>query len=425
MDIDDSDIHDAINTVMLGIRHTLRTELTSAWLPIQFGLILLTALVAIGIAALLRKRYDVAAATMGLPAYLRLFGRTLAANVPQIIFIILIVVERTSIRASMLHSRTYLLHVAANLAIAWVVIALVASLIRNQFVNRIVAVLAWTIAALGILRLLTPVSDALDSVSLMLGGLKVTPLLVIKTSALLIVAIWLAVAVSNFFERRVHNSSDLTPSIQVLIGKLIRIALISCAVVIAMGSMGIDLSVLAVFSGAVGVGVGFGLQKIVSNLVSGIILLADKSIKPGDVISVGDYFGWVGTMGARYTSVDTRDGREFLIPNEDFVTQRVVNWSYSNNLVRIELPFHVGSGSNPHLVSRVAIETAAKTPRVLKEPKPLCHFTAFGDNSLDFKLRFWISDPHGGVTSLRSEVLLALWDALKQEGIGIAAKAAA
>jgi small-conductance mechanosensitive channel len=106
------------------------------------------------------------------------------------------------------------------------------------------------------------------------------------------------------------------------------------------------------------------------------------------------------------------------------VTQRVVNWSYSNNLVRIELPFHVGSSSNPHLVSRVAIETAAKTPRVLKEPKPLCHFTAFGDNSLDFKLRFWISDPHGGVTSLRSEVLLALWDALKREGIGIAAKAA-
>ena len=154
LDIDDSDIHDAINTLLLGVRHTLRTELTSAWLPIQLGLILLTALVAIGIAALLRRRYDVAAATMGLPAYLRLFGRTLAANVPQIIFIILIVAERAGIRASMLHSRTYLLHVAANLAIAWVVIALVASLIRNQFVNRIVAVLAWTIAALGILRLL-------------------------------------------------------------------------------------------------------------------------------------------------------------------------------------------------------------------------------------------------------------------------------
>jgi small-conductance mechanosensitive channel len=424
LDIDGNDIRDAIDTLLLGIRHTLRTELTSAWLPIQLGAILLTALVAIGIAALLRRKYDVAAATMGLPAYLRLFARTVADNLPQILFIILILAERAGVRASMLHSRTYLLHVAANLVIAWVVIGLLASLIRNHFVNRLVAVTAWTIAALSILRLLTPTADALDSVSVYLGGLKVTPLLAIKTSALLIVAIWLAVAASNFFERRIRNSSDLTPSIQVLIGKLIRIALISVAVVIAMGSMGIDLSVLAVFSGAVGVGVGFGLQKIVSNLVSGIILLADKSIKPGDVISVGDYFGWVGTMGARYTSVDTRDGREFLIPNEDFVTQRVVNWSYSNDLVRIEVPFHVNGSSNPHVVRRIAVETAAKTPRVLKEPEPLCHFTAFGETSLDFKLRFWICDPHGGITRLRSEVLLALWDALRREGIGIPSKAA-
>jgi small-conductance mechanosensitive channel len=424
LDIDGSDIHEAINTLMLGVRHTLRTELTSAWLPIQLGLILLAALIAFGIAALLRTRFDVAAATMGLPAYLRLFGRTVAANLPQIIFIVLIVAERTSIRASMLHSRTYLLHVAANLAIAWVVIALVTSLIRNQFVNRIVAVLAWTIAALGILRLLAPTTDALDSVSIMLGGLKVTPLLVIKTSALLIVTIWLAVAASNFFDRRVRSSADLTPSIQVLIGKLIRIALISFAVVIAMGSMGIDLSVLAVFSGAVGVGVGFGLQKIVSNLVSGIILLADKSVKPGDVISVGQHFGWVGTMGARYTSVDTRDGREFLIPNEDFITQQVVNWSYSNNMVRIEVPFGVSHGSDPHAVRKMAVETAASIPRVLRDPLPVCHFSAFGKDALEFKLRYWISDPHEGVNNLRSEVLLALWDALKREGIGIASKAA-
>ena len=129
--------------------------------------------------------------------------------------------------------------------------------------------------------------------------------------------------------RRVQTSPDLTPSIQVLLGKLIRIALITFAVLIVLGSVGIDFSALAFFSGAVGVGVGFGLQKIVSNLVSGIILLADKSIKPGDVITVGDHFGWVDDMGARYTSVDTRDGREFLIPNEDFITQQVINWSYS------------------------------------------------------------------------------------------------
>jgi small-conductance mechanosensitive channel len=424
LDIDDTDIHSAINTLMLGIRHTLRTELTSAWLPIQFGLILLAALIAIGIAAMLRRRDDVPALSMGLPAYLRLFGRTVAANLPQIIFIILIVAERAGVRASMAHSRTYLLHVAADLAIAWVVIALLTSLIRNQFVNRLVAVTAWAIAALSILRLLEPTTDALDSISVSLGGLKVTPLLAIKTTALLIVTIWLAVAASNFFDRRVRRATDLTPSIQVLIGKLIRIALISFAVVLVMGSMGIDLSVLAVFSGAVGVGVGFGLQKIVSNLVSGIILLADKSVKPGDVISVGEHFGWVGTMGARYTSVDTRDGREFLIPNEDFITQQVINWSYSNNMVRIEVPFGVSHGSDPHRVRALAIETAANMPRVLRDPQPVCHFASFGQTALEFKLRFWISDPHEGVNNLRSEVLLALWDALRRDGIGIAAKAA-
>ena len=122
-----------------------------------------------------------------------------------------------------------------------------------------------------------------------------------------------------------------------LIGKLIRLLLITFAILIALSTVGIDFSALAFFSGAVGVGLGFGLQKIVSNLVSGIILLADKSIKPGDVISVGDSFGWVGSMGARYTSVVTRDGREFLIPNEDFVTQRVINWSYSNDEVRLDV----------------------------------------------------------------------------------------
>src|SRR5476651_1400167 len=149
---------------------------------------------------------------------------------------------------------------------------------------------------------------------MMVGGLRLSPLLLLKTTALLLVTLWAANSVGNFIDRRVQTFSDLTPSIQVLISKLIRIALITLAVVLVLSSMGIDLSVLALFSGAVGVGLGFGLQKIVSNLVSGIILLADKSIKPGDVISVGDHFGRVGNMGARYTLVVLSDGREILLP---------------------------------------------------------------------------------------------------------------
>ena len=181
-----------------------------------------------------------------------------------------------------------------------------------------------------------------------------------------------------------------------------------------LSSVGIDLSVLAVFTGAVGVGLGFGLQKIVSNLVSGIILLADKSIKPGDVISVGDQFGWVTTMGARYTAVDTRDGREYLIPNEDFVTQRVVNWSYSNNLIRLEVKFGANYSSDPRKVQSAAIAAAASVPRVLKQPAPICHLLAFGSSAIEYRLAFWISDPGAGITAVRSNVMLALWDTLEK-----------
>ena len=188
----------------------------------------------------------------------------------------------------------------------------------------------------------------------------------------------------RLLDRRVRASADLTPSIQVLIGKLIRLLLITFAILIALSTVGIDFTALAFFSGAVGVGLGFGLQKIVSNLVSGIILLADKSIKPGDVITVGDSFGWVSSMGARYTSIVTRDGREFLIPNEDFVTQRVINWSFSNDEVRLDVPFGVSYTSDPHQVCELAIEAAKSVARVLVSPAPVCHLKAFGECLTEF-----------------------------------------
>jgi small-conductance mechanosensitive channel len=304
-----SDLQDALGALLQAARLTLRTELTSIWLPIQLGLIGLAIVMAIGLAAALRKRVDLVAVTEHWPPFLRMIARALVMHLGALLFILVLMAIRAALRADIINPRTYLMGVAISLTTAWVVINILASVIHNQFVNRVVAVSAWTIAALSILRLLDPVTNSLDSMAFFVGGLRITPLLILKTTALLLVTLWLANAASNFLERRVQTFSDLTPSIQVLIGKLIRIALFVLAVVIVLNSMGIDLSVLALFSGAVGVGLGFGLQKIVSNLVSGIILLADKSVKPGDIISVGDHFGRVGNMGARYTSVDTRDGR--------------------------------------------------------------------------------------------------------------------
>ena len=394
-------------------------ELSSIWFLIQIGAMAAAGVIGVLSAAVLRRRIDVATLNSGWPPILRLLARLLLANFATIVFIVVVAAVQAAMLSLTWPSRSYFLGVASSLATAWVVIAVVAGLIRNRFVYRLVSLSAWTIAALSILGLLQPAMEALDSFAVIVGGLRITPLLVIKTSVLLMLTLWAANAAGDFFDRRVRGYTDLTPSIQVLIGKLIRLLMIIFAILIVLSTVGIDLSALAFFSGAVGVGLGFGLQKIVSNLVSGIILLADKSIKPGDVISVGDQFGWVTNMGARYTSVDTRDGREILIPNEDFITQQVINWSYSNYKMMLKASFGVSYSSDPHHVREVAAAAALTVPRVIAEPAPVCYFEEFGDSSLNFTLRYWIADPANGIITVRAPVMMALWDAFKREGIEI------
>lgn len=412
-------LHDIFAAIGNAIRTTLRTELSSIWLPIQLGAIGAAALAAFATASILRRRFDFVSATMGWPSYLRLAARALIDNFGFLIFILLLLVIRAVIEATADHPRTYLLTVATNLATAWVVIEILTSLIRNHLLNRIVAITAWAIAALSITGLLEPTVAALDSRGIVLGGLRITPLLVLKTTALLLLALWAAAALSNFVERRVQEVGELTPSLKVLVAKLARIAIMTLAIVVVLSSAGIDLSVLAVLGGAIGVGIGLGLQKIVSNFVSGVVLLADKSIKPGDVISVGDHFGIVTTMGARFTSVDARDGREYLIPNEEFVTQRVVNWSYTSNLVRIEVKFSVTYGTDPRKVQATASAAAIQVPRVLSKPAPVCHIMAFAAAAVEYEMWFWINDPTVGVANVRSAVLLSLWETFEREGIAI------
>jgi small-conductance mechanosensitive channel len=397
----------------------MAAKVATIWVPIQLVIIALAALAGWGLAALIRKRVDFAKLTASWPVYVRIAALTVVKNLGIIAAIVLLFSIYAGMRSVTLPSRSYLIGVAGNLATAWVVIAILASVIHNQLANRLVSIAAWSITALSILGLLDPVEDALDSAGVAIGGLRITALVALKATVLLLLALWAATATSNFLDRRLRSYPDLTPSIQVLLGKLVRIALITFAVLVVLSSVGIDFSALALFSGAVGVGVGFGLQKIVSNLVSGIILLADKSIKPGDIITLGDNYGWVDTMGARYTSVVSPDGREYLIPNEDFVTQRVINWSYSNERVGLDVRFGVSYASDPHHVRKVALAAIASVPRVLSEPAPVCNLARFGDSSLDFAIWFWIGDPIQGVGNVRSAILFALWDAFKREGIEI------
>ncbi|MGB5738641.1 MAG: mechanosensitive ion channel domain-containing protein, partial [Woeseia sp.] len=282
-------------------------------------------------------------------------------------------------------------------------------------------IIAWAYVALLVFGVADDVANMLGGTQLFsVGDEPLTLLGLIKGVVFLGVMLWLALTIGNFLDRRVQQIDELTPSLRVLIGKILRIALLVFAILTAMSSLGINLTALTVLSGAVGVGIGFGLQKVVSNFISGIIILLDQSIKPGDTISLGETFGWIRELRARFVSVVTRDGREFLIPNEDFITREVINWSFSDEYVRLDVPFGVSYDADPHEVSRLAIEATGKVDRVdSSRNPPVCWMTEFGDSSVNYLLRFWIRDPQKGLTNIRGIVLLALWDVFKENDIKI------
>ncbi len=316
-------------------------------------------------------------------------------------------------------SRTFLLGGIAKLAVAWLLIALVSRLITNGFLRTMVRYASWTWATLVILGLTSEARSLLDSAAIDLGNLHLSLWLLIQAAVTLSVLFFVARFVSRTTTAGLKRNEDISPSMQVLAVKFLQVALYGIAGYIGLKAIGVDLTGLAVLSGAIGVGLGFGLQKVVSNLVSGVIILLDKSIKPGDVISLGETFGWIDTLSARYTSVVTRDGKEYLIPNEDLITGQVVNWSHTNDFVRLDIKFGTSYGDDPHKVRALAIETAKGVTRVLTSKPPVCHIIGFGDSSVDYVLRFWIRDPSQGLTNIRGNVYLALWDAFHENGISI------
>lgn len=314
----------------------------------------------------------------------------------------------------------YLLYSVMLLSGAWLLINVVSHAIRSRLVGKVFAVAVWTFVAASVLGIADDIAMTLDSIGFSIGDTRLSILRILQSVLFLGGLLWGASASGNFLDRRIQKVEELTPSLRVLLGKILRITFIVLAAMIAMQSLNIDLTALTILSGAVGVGIGFGLQKVVSNFISGIIILLDQSIKPGDTITLGETFGWIRELRARFVSVVTRDGREYLIPNEDFITTQVVNWSFSDKFVRLDVPFGVSYSSDPHEVTRFAIDAAAGVDRVdSRVRRPVCWMTEFGDSSINFVLRFWIDDPQGGLTNIRGKVLLALWDTFKEHGISI------
>jgi len=316
-------------------------------------------------------------------------------------------------------SRSFILVLACSIATAWLLVVFATRLVRNPALRTIVRWGLWIYVTLFYLGLVDEVAALLDRAAFQMGAMRLSLLMLLNALVVIGVLFTLARLVTQSGAAQIRRNDNISPSMQVLAVKAMQLLLYGAAFFIGLKSVGVDLTGLAVLSGAIGVGLGFGLQKVVSNLVSGVIILLDKSIKPGDVISIGETFGWINALGGRYVAITTRDGKEYLIPNEDLITGKVVNWSHSDNFVRLDIHFGTAYGDDPHKVRAIAIAAAGGVPRVLGQPKPVCHITGFGDSAVDYILRFWITDPTAGLTNIRGNVYLALWDAFKEHGISI------
>jgi len=319
-----------------------------------------------------------------------------------------------------------LVQASVSLLAAWIVIRLVTLVIRSPFWSRLAFYIAWPIAALDAFGVLGRVVRQLEAIAIPLGvdaqGAPITYSALDFTRTLITLAalFWLAGLLNRFLKKRIGAIDELTTSFKALLSKILDVLLPVVALVVALQIVGFPFATLAIFGGAVGLGIGLGLQRTISNFFAGFTLIADKSIKPGDVIEIGDTFGWVTEMNARYVSVRTRDGMEHLIPNDKFIEEGVTNWSHSDRVVRLHAGFGVSYKTRDlKSVKELAEETALGVERVLKSPAPLCNLVEFGASSVNFDLRFWINDPANGVTNVKSAVLLAVWDALHDHKIEI------
>ena len=269
----------------------------------------------------------------------------------------------------------------------------------------------------------------LGAMALDLGSYRISLLDLVRAAIIIVVlyaAFRLLLRSAKWLLRR-NGALDETQ--RLLIEKLIAVALITLMVLIGIDAIGIDLTALTVFSGAFGLAIGFGLQKTIGNLIAGIILLMDRSIKPGDVIAVGDSttgasdlvanVGRVQRIGVRAVSVVTRDGKKHLIPNELLMTERVENWSYSSRDVRVRMRVPVPYDADLRQAQALMLAAARANPRVLAEPEPMVWITAFGERAVDHELRIWIAVPEAGLGNVQGEVFLAIWDAFQQAGITI------
>ncbi|HEX9207238.1 MAG TPA: mechanosensitive ion channel domain-containing protein [Steroidobacteraceae bacterium] len=289
-----------------------------------------------------------------------------------------------------------------------------------------ISVVIWVFLSLYVLGWGEDVIAVLDSIGITAGKTRISiwsvTKLLVTVSVFAIIALW----VSRWLERRVLKLDALAPTMRIGIAKFMQAFLVGLSVLVGLNAAGLDLTTLNVLTGAIGIGLGFGLQSIAANFVSGFVLLMDRSIKPGDVISftgttgtTTEGFGWVEELRGRYVVVRDRDGVETLVPNQQLINNPVINWSYTDPRVRLKLPIRVSYKDDPELAMRLLLEATHGHPRILREPTPVARLMGFGDSGIELELRFWIPDPQAGVNNVRSDVNRRIWKLFKEHGVTI------
>jgi small-conductance mechanosensitive channel len=289
-----------------------------------------------------------------------------------------------------------------------------------------VTLLIWLAIAAEFLGWLDQIIATLDSVGVASGKSRITVWSILKLLFTLTLFVLVAAWISRWVERRLKKLSNLAPSTRIGIAKFANAFLIGLSILMGLNAAGVDLTALTVLTGAIGLGLGFGLQSIAANFVSGFVLLMDRSIKPGDVISLSgqagtstENFGWVQELRGRYVVVRDRDGVEMLVPNQQLISNAVINWSYTDPRIRLKLPIRVSYGDDPELALQILLTACEGQARVLRDPLPVSRLMHFGDSGIELELRFWISDPQDGVNNVRSDVNRAIWRLFKEHRITI------
>ena len=320
-----------------------------------------------------------------------------------------------------------LLQLLIPIALALGVIRLLLYILRKAFssgplmkaIEPAVAIIIWLAVVLHLAGWLTPLLQLMDALAFTLGESRISLLGAVKLTLVIILAFTLALWLAELLNQQLKKAKYVSPSMQVGFSKFSKFLFITIAFLIALNAVGINLSSLAVFGGALGVGLGFGLQRIASNFISGFILVLDRSVKPGDVISVGENFGWVHELKARYVVVRNREGVDTLIPNENLITSEVINWSYEDRNVRVKILVQVSYADDPEQAMELMLQCAKNSKPVLDEPVPTVMLKSFADSGIELELRVWIADPEYGADTVKSDVNVAIWRAFKQAGITI------